>query len=168
MNKNIKNIFITVATIAVLFGGLIWLSRGGAENNQANISQSGGGTLSAEEISFDFGSISMANGKVSHAFKIKNESSEPAVISKVYTSCMCTEATLMHGDKKMGPFGMPGHGGTPKINDALNPGEEVSIEAVFDPAAHGPAGVGLADRIVFVEDGTGKQLQLRFTAIVTP
>ncbi|MBI2063998.1 MAG: DUF1573 domain-containing protein [Candidatus Yanofskybacteria bacterium] len=167
-NKNIKSTLISVATIIVLFGGLIWLSRNETGNGEANISQSGGGTLSAEEISFDFGAISMANGKVSHIFKIKNESGEPAMISKIYTSCMCTEATLTRGDKKSGPFGMPGHSGIPKINETINPGESVDVEAVFDPAAHGPSGVGLADRVVFVEDGAGQQLQLKFKAMVTP
>lgn len=171
INKNIKNALITLATIAVLLGGLIWLSRGGTGNGEANVSnitQSGSGTLSAKETNFDFGAISMANGKVSHVFKLKNESGESAMLSKIYTSCMCTEATLVYGDKKFGPYGMPGHSGIPQINETINPGESVDVEAIFDPAAHGPAGVGLADRVVFVEDGAGGQLQLRFTAMVTP
>lgn len=89
---------------------------------------------------------------------------------------MCTNATLLHGDpsagsgqvKKFGPFGMPGHGFVPKVNDAVNSGEEVSVEVVFDPAAHGSAGVGRIDRVVFVETESGLPLQLKFVAIVTP
>ena len=166
--QNIKNTAISISAIVVLFGGLIWLLRGGTGNGEANVSSAGKGSLTAEEMSFDFGAISMADGKISHIFKIKNESGEPAMISKIYTSCMCTEATLMRGDKKFGPYGMPGHSGIPKINETINPEESVDVEAVFDPAAHGPAGVGLADRVVFVEDGAGRQLQLRFTVMVTP
>lgn len=166
--QNIKNAAISIAAIIVLFGGLIWLSRGGTQNDGANISQSGGGALLAEETNFNFGEVSMVKGKVSYTYKLKNDSNEPATISKIYTSCMCTEATLVHGGKKHGPYGMPGHGFIPKINESISAGETADIEVVFDPAAHGPAGVGLVERVVYVEDGRGKQLQLKFTVTVTP
>lgn len=169
-NRNIKGTLISLAIVVVLFGGLIWFSRRSPSTDagQENVKSANTGILAAEELSFDFGTISMAKGKVAHTFKIKNGSDKTAMISKVYTSCMCTSATLMHGDKKMGPFGMPGHGIASKINDVVNAGDEVGIEAVFDPAAHGPAGVGKVDRVVFVETESGLPLQLKFTAVVTP
>lgn len=67
-----------------------------------------------------------------------------------------------------GPFGMPGHGAIPTINEALEPGTEATIEVVFDPAAHGPAGVGKVNRVVTVETASGEALQLSFQATVTP
>ncbi len=168
--QNIKSTLISVAIVVVLFGGLIWFSRSNpsTSSGQANVKSENTGALSVEETSFDFGTISMATGKVTHTFKVKNVSDKPAMISKVYTSCMCTEALLMHGDKKMGPFGMPGHGIAPKVNDTVNPGEEIDVETIFDPAAHGPAGVGRIDRAVFIETESGLPLQLKFTATVTP
>ena len=177
-NKNIKSTIISLAIVVVLFGGLIWLSRRSPSTDagQENVKSANTGILAAEELNFDFGTISMAKGKVSHVFKLKNGSDKPAMISKVYTSCMCTEATLTHGDpsagsgqvKKFGPFGMPGHGIASKINDVVNAGDEVGVEAVFDPAAHGPAGVGKIDRVVFVETESGLPLQLKVSAVVTP
>ena len=170
IKQNIINTLTSVAVVAVLFGGLIWFSRSGGETNNGStdVESLSKGVLAAEEISFDFGTISMAKGKVSHIFKLKNNTSEPALVSKIYTSCMCTNATLIHGDKKMGPFGMPGHGIIPKVNDTVKPGEEVSVETVYDPAAHGPAGIGWVERVVFIETESGLPLQLKFTATVTP
>lgn len=56
----------------------------------------------------------------------------------------------------------------PSINQTINPGEEASVEVVFDPAAHGPAGVGQIQRTVTIENNTGKPLELGFSAVVTP
>ena len=63
---------------------------------------------------------------------------------------------------------MPGHGGSvPKVNDTIKAGETREIEVVFDPNAHGPAGVGLIERVVRLEYGE-KTLELNIKAVVTP
>lgn len=46
--------------------------------------------ISAEETSFDFGTIKEANGNVSHTFKIKNTGESPLVLTRVIASCGCT------------------------------------------------------------------------------
>ena len=69
------------------------------------------GYLTAEETAFDFGSIPMYEGKVKHNFTLKNTSRATVKISKIYTSCMCTEVMLITDKSRKGPFGMPGHGG---------------------------------------------------------
>jgi hypothetical protein len=164
MNKTIIGIIIGI----LVLGGLIWIARPDGQNNNA-VSGSSNGSLTIEEANnYDFGSISMAAGKVTHQFKIKNTSAETVSISKMYTSCMCTTATLMIGSKQFGPIGMPGHGAIPLINQAIKPSEEVRVEVVFDPAAHGPAGVGRIGRTVTLENNTGKPVELQFAAIVTP
>ncbi len=91
--------------------GLIWLSSAGSSGSQ-NAQGTSNGFLSAEETSFDFGNIPMSKGKISHIFKIKNNSGDAVDITKVYTSCMCTQATLMNKNSKKGPFGMFGMGFT--------------------------------------------------------
>ena len=117
---------------------------------------------------FNFGKISMAAGNVSHRYWIKNISGDPLSITKLSTSCMCTVATLITQVGKKGPFGMPGHGPTPRIEERLAPGATAQVEVVFDPAAHGPAGIGQTDRIVTIENDGGLPLELRFSAMVTP
>lgn len=81
---------------------------------------------------------------------------------------MCTEATLVQGGEQWGPFGMPGHGSTREVNRLVNPGEEVTVQAIFDPNAHGPAGIGRADRVISVVLGSRTVVALNFTAYVTP
>lgn len=169
MEKN-KKVIIGVTVLLIVLAGLIWMGKPSPSQNTSSLdAQLGGsGSLFAEEQSYDFGEISMAKGDVSHQFKIKNSGSNPVEISKLYTSCMCTTASLVMGDnKRSGPFGMPGHGFVPKINKSLAPGEEAVIEVVFDPAAHGPAGVGRIERVVYVESGSDA-LELGFTALVRP
>ena len=167
--NNKKGIIVSVLAIALVLGGLIWFSRGSGRNNrQENLNSSGGGKLSAEESTFDFGTVSMSAGKVSHTFKIKNDGTELAIITKLYTSCMCTSAELMVGGKRLGPFGMPGHGFIPSINQTVNAGESAEILVTFDPAAHGPAGVGPTNRTVYIEQKSGAEMRLEISTIVTP
>ncbi|TAK48816.1 MAG: DUF1573 domain-containing protein [Betaproteobacteria bacterium] len=125
--------------------------------------------LTARESQFDFGSISMAAGKVSHRFWFRNEGSNPLSIQRIYTSCMCTTATFVKGMRKIGSYGMPGHGGPlPDVNESLAPGEAAYVDVVFDPAAHGPSGLGRTERVVTIERAGGERLQFDFVANVTP
>ena len=165
-----KNVAVTIIIFFAVIVGLIWIARPGGKQDK-NLANSGSvlsGAFSAEESIFDFGAISMAAGKVSHSFKFKNTGDSPLSVSKIYTSCMCTTAKLSAGGKKFGPFGMPGHIAVPRINKSLNPGEEAIVEVVFDPTAHGPAGVGTIQRVVTIENNAGEPLELQFSAVVTP
>ena len=132
---------------------------------------SGGNTttsqLQAIEGSFDFGSISMAKGKVNKVFTFKNNTASVIIAKKLYTSCMCTKATFTKGGKVFGPFGMPAHGFIPSFSEIIEPGQEAQVEVVFDPAAHGPAGVGTIERQATLETSDG-QIVFKFKAQVTP
>ena len=119
------------------------------------------GFLTAEETAFDFGSIPMYGGKVKHNFTLKNTGQAPVKISKIYTSCMCTEVMLIADKTKKGPFGMPGHGGlTTFANQEIGAGEEAIVEVEVDPAAHGPQGTGPAKKVVYIETDDSQKLQL--------
>jgi hypothetical protein len=126
------------------------------------------GALRAREPRFDFGQISMAAGNVSHRYWFRNESAAPVLIKRVYTSCMCTKATLVKGMRMIGSYGMPGHGPLPDVNETLAPDEAAYVDVVFDPAAHGPSGLGHTERVVTIEPGAGAPLQVGFTANVRP
>ena len=126
------------------------------------------GGLRARESAFDFGSISMAAGKVTHRFWFRNESDAPVLIRRIYTSCMCTTATFVKGMKIINSYGMPGHGPLPVVNESLKAGEAAYVDAVFGPAAHGPAGLGPTQRVVTIESATGQPLELHFAANVKP
>lgn len=153
----------------MIISGFIWLARPTADTNSSQVdTRSITNSLIAQETNFDFGTISMANGTVRHIFRINNTSQEAVTVSKLYTSCMCTTASLVAGSETFGPFGMPGHGAIPSIKATIAPEQEATVEVTFDPNAHGPAGVGTIKRVVTVENSAGAPIQLNFTALVTP
>jgi Protein of unknown function (DUF1573) len=159
-----------IAALAVAGIALVGVFAFGNRQGGASAKQMAGatGTLSAAETFHDFGRISMGNGTVSHRFAVRNDSGAPALVEQLYTSCMCTEGSLLVGTERLGPFGMQGHGYIPRINRLIQPGEAALVEAVFDPNAHGPAGIGRNDRVVTVLMGGRRMLELQFTAYVTP
>jgi hypothetical protein len=164
MNKKI----IIIATILVaVLGGIAWLKFPTKQQNTAPLLNLSQGFLETKETNFDFGTISMAKGKVKHSFQIKNTGEEPVIIEKIYTSCMCTTASLEIDGKKFGPFGMQGHGFIPKINKELGPNKKALVDVEFDPAAHGLSGIGYVKRIVYLETSAGLE-QLEISAKVTP
>ena len=127
--------------------------------------------LISEEKSFDFGLVSMSKGRVEHSFTLKNSGDSKIKITKIYTSCMCTEATLVQGTSRKGPFGMSGHGGpSSQIDEVVDPGKEISIDVVVDPAAHGPQGTGPAKKVVYIETDSAINpiLELELNINVTP
>lgn len=126
------------------------------------------GALASPGPFHDFGKISMAAGNVSHRFTIENTGGSAITVTKLYTSCMCTTATLITLAGKKGPFGMPGHAPIPSITEIMAPEGRARVEIVFDPKAHGPAGVGRIERVITVENNAGKPLTLGFVAMVAP
>ena len=129
--------------VLLLFGGLIIYAKPNADQKKDDAPKvvKGTGTLLVPETKYDFGTISMKKGKVTHTFKVKNTGDAPVSVEKMYTSCMCTTATLFKADEKFGPFGMPGHVAIPKINIGLEPGEESSGDTVFYPNSHKPPSI---------------------------
>ncbi|MDO8487912.1 MAG: DUF1573 domain-containing protein [bacterium] len=164
---NSKLIIISiVGTLVLLFGGMFWLSR---PEVKPEVLATSVGKLTATEQAYDFGTVSMAKGLVSHKFNITNSDTVSATVTKLFTSCMCTKAGLEVNGQKWGPFGMPGHNGAiPSIAAEIPSGQTGTIEAIFDPAAHGPAGIGQIDRTITLEQNGQPPLELTIRALVTP
>jgi len=166
--KDYTNLWIIGITMAITLLIIVGASFAQSKNAVSGAPQNNVvSQMSLSESSYDFGSISMANGKVTKVFSITNNTSETIVAQKLYTSCMCTEATLQKSDESFGPFGMPAHGAIPSIDQDIEPGETAQVEVVFDPAAHGPAGVGPIEREVTLETSDGKAV-FSFKANVMP
>lgn len=166
--KEYKSTLFIILSIFAILGVLFWISSAYSDSGEVLNLSAPAGALTVDERFFDFGEISMVNGKVKHNFKVKNLSANPVSVEKIYTSCMCTSGTLILKDKRFGPFGMPGHSATPKVSQILNPSEEAVIEAEFDPSAHGPAGVGVIQRAIYIETENGGKIELGFKAAVAP
>lgn len=180
-NKTRQTLYL-IAGLLVAVGALIALGRSSSGNNQGGnvgipsnpqnkptLTQTG--KLVVQDAYYDFGTVSMAKGEVSRTFVFTNTSDRSVAVHKLYTSCMCTVATLLYNGERVGPFGMPGHGFIPAIDKMIAPGATFELEVVFDPAAHGPAGVGAIQRVVTLEEKDGETVgigQVGFSAVVTP
>lgn len=169
MKKNI----ITFAIILAGLFGLMWWGRPvptstPALSLESNTNPAAGNALTATEKLYDFGTISMANGKVNKIFKVTNPTTQDINLKSIITSCMCTTAYLESASGEKGPFGMEGMGYVPPANEIIKAGETREIKVVYDPNAHGPAGVGLVDRFISLTDASGHVLELEIKATVTP
>ncbi|KKT77481.1 MAG: hypothetical protein UW73_C0019G0016 [Microgenomates group bacterium GW2011_GWB1_44_8] len=155
-----------VLSFALLFGAAFWFSQ--PQPTAPVVASASTGQLTTTQTFYDFGTISMKKGPVSYKFTVTNSDSIPATVTKLYSSCMCTKGALITPAKTWGPFGMPGHVAIPKIAAEIAPGQTAQIEVIFDPAAHGPAGVGRIERTVTAELNGQAPLLFSFRANVTP
>ena len=169
MKEQIKQLPIYLGLIAVVVVGLIWFSNNSkTKTPTAAINEKFSGVLALKESQYDFGAVSMAKGKVSKEFALENKSQGDVKIGEVFTSCMCTEAELKVGDRTAGPFGMQGHTAS-SVYLVMKSGETLTVKVIFDPAAHGPSGVGPIERQVAIYTSAGKDpILLDFKAVVTP
>lgn len=127
--------------------------------------------LTLESNRHAFGDVSMANGLVSHTFKITNEGTADLKLSKISTSCMCTTAILEVDGERSPKFGMAGHGTNPAFwSTKLKPSQSGNLQVTFDPNAHGPDAVGPITRTITMysnDDGQSNTKQIfTFTANV--
>lgn len=167
--KTEKQIWYSVG-IAVLVG-IAFLAMSGGNSGSDTASPYSASALTAPENTFSFGNVPINGGVVSHEFVVRNDGEESILIEKVYTSCMCTTALITNASgKKYGAFGMPGHGAPSDTKIEVGPGESATVMAIYDPAAHGPSGIGFADRSIYLETNSAKspKLELSFQATVTP
>ncbi len=172
MNQKTILALVIVFIFAFLYG-ISYLDTGPAPTT---VSEAGGShpartesALTASETVYDFGSISMKNGDATKDFTVTNTTDKDIMLKTLVTSCMCTQALIVRADgTTKGPFGMPGMGYVPPANELVKAGENRIIRVVYDPNAHGPAGVGQIDRLVFLEDSNGGKIQLEIKALVTP
>lgn len=156
-----SKIIIGVITVLVLIGGYFMFT----DSKSDKLVKSGTGKLELlEENNFDFEEILMTGGDVKHNYTLKNTGDGITKITNVQTSCMCTQAKVFDiKGESVGVFGMGGsHGPNPQISLDILPGEEIIIEATYDPMAHGPDATGKLVREIFISTDTNEEIKLRF------
>lgn len=165
-----KTIITVVLIVVGLFGLMLWgrAVQKSVSGNTGEVFADVKSALTVSETLYDFGTISMANGNVNKIFKITNLTDKDINLKTVNTSCMCTSAYIENANGEKGPFGMPGMGFVPPADEVIKAGESIDIKVVYNPNAHGPAGVGSIDRFVYLTDVSGGTLQLEIKAVVTP
>jgi len=166
---NSKFIVSWFIVAVVILGGLWYVGKNNVSVTSLATTPDQSSQLVTDFVLYDFGTISMRDGLVKKEFLLTNSTESEVTLTGLYTSCMCTAANVVQIDgEKIGPFGMQGMDSfAPRLREALAPGESRSIEVVYNPNAHGPAGVGPVDRFVTVQDSTGVSV-FEIKAMVTP
>jgi hypothetical protein len=154
LNKNMGNdikIFIGIIgfTVLMIVGLAFW--QGGKEDvpssNTQSLGQVAGVQVNPEN--YDLGNVPINGGLVTKEYELKNDTESTIKLGNVVTSCMCTQAKVTIGDKESRFFGMEHPGDrNPSLGYEINPGEKALVTVNFDPAAHGPQGIGPFDRVV--------------------
>ncbi len=167
MSKDSKLIVISVFFVFILIiGGSFWLVNG-SQKEVLNIKKEAVGILTEPEL-FDLGSVPINGGVVTREYVFKNITSGSMKLRKIATSCMCTTASVTIGDKTTRFFSMEGSGSNPLVNLDLQSGESGKVTFRFDPAAHGPKGVGAFDRsiwLTFTDPEGREEFKFRGTVI---
>ena len=153
MTKDTKILIgVLVFSFLLIVGFAIW--QGGKESPAKEVDAIASVDIKDLEVSpasYDVGTIKMKDGNVVKTYEVKNTSTESMKLQRIATSCMCTKTKIKIGDKETREFGMEGMGDkNPPINLELPSGQTATVTAIFDPAAHGPKGVGSFDRTVFL------------------
>lgn len=156
---------IIIFTVAVIGVG-IFLTSG--TPSKAVLEKTGGTKIETPETKYDFGTIKLNGGNVQHAFAIKNTGKEDLRIANLSSSCHCTKVHFEKKGQKGPAFGMKGAGGDSDWVGILKPNEEGKLITVFDPAFHGPQGIGSISRIVSAEtnDPDSPYVEFNFSANV--
>lgn len=160
-----KRVMLAVvgATALIIAGGVWWSARDGAVSGVSVTSDDA--KAQVMESTYDWGEISIDGGKVEKVFDIKNAGAGVLQLYNVSTSCMCTTAQLLLGDRQSPEFSMHSKS---SYKLEVPPGETAQLKVVFDPAFHGPSGIGPVTRQIEVQTNDANQQKLDFvlTAMV--
>ncbi len=158
MNDKRIILALIILTVSIVVGGIYLLS---ATTNtpQVVISQNAKAYV-ADPTSFDWGNIPMYKGNVVRTFTIKNTGTDTLKLYNIKTSCHCTKAYVTINGNNSPSFGMDS---LSSWVGEVSAGMETKLTVVFDPAYHGPAGVGPINRFVSVETNDRANTKLTFT-----
>ncbi len=166
---NRKLIIGLIIALAAIGGGFFYFS----SQNKNNVPDSELARINPADVtvspeSIDIGKVIMKAGLVIKEYEIKNSSPSLLRLKKIVTSCMCTRAQVSVGDKRTRFYGMEMAGdANPSISFDIPAGSLATLTVRFDPAAHGPAGVGVVNRSVYLTfaDPVGTR-EVKFTGEV--
>jgi hypothetical protein len=156
MTKDSKFIIIAFLGVVLLLMGAVFLLAKTANNPNAEIPQTEVLGVEANPTDFNLGQVPIGGGIVTREYEVKNTTDKALKLRKIATSCMCTTAQIKVGDKESRFFGMEMMGDkNPFLDFKIPAGETAKIIVNFDPAAHGPQGVGPFDRVIWLSFESG-------------
>lgn len=157
--KSNKALIVIIGITVLILGLGVWLISKPATGSQLGVATASGGKAEVGSASFDWGNIDYGGGDVTAEFTVKNSGTGPLSLSGVSTSCMCTTAQVTIGDQKSPFFGM--HQKSSWIGK-IPAGGQATLKVVFDPAFHGPSGVGPMERQIVMTTTDPQNPKLEF------
>lgn len=155
-NKKVVIGFI-VLTLLMLGGGVYLLSSRAAP---AKISSSQNAKAGVDQKTFDWGNIPYSGGNATRIFTIKNTGTDDLKLTNIKTSCDCTKAQVAIEGKVSPYFSM--HSTSSWVGQ-VPPGKQAELTVIFDPAFHGPTGVGPIERLISVDTNDLQNPRLEFS-----
>lgn len=160
--SNNRLIFTILIGVVALMGSGVYLAA--KLGTPANVRMNKDALLSVTETDKELGDISIDQDLVVTDFLIKNVGSESLALYNLTTSCMCTVVQVQIGDVISPEFKM-GDRSTYVAN--VPPGEAATIKLIFDPAFHGPNGLGEVTRQAMMRTNDPREPKLVFTMSAT-
>ncbi len=113
-----------------------------------------------ESTSFDFGSVSKKQGKISKIFKLSNKGNSLLVIKNIKTSCPCATVSLKADKKKTPYFGTDG--APENWQTEIKPQETQELELMVDLSSqHVKTGKLIREASVFSNDPVYPEVKVR-------
>ena len=81
-------------------------------------------------------------------------------LTGIKTSCVCTKAQVVIDGKTSPYFSM--HSTSSWVGEVA-PGKEAQLTVIFDPAFHGPTGVGPIERLIDIQTNDIQNPNLEFS-----
>lgn len=144
-------------TILSLIAVVFFATRGSSKTAEVKVDEQVEIVIS--ENKYDWGTVDFDGGIVSKSFAIENSGSSPLKLFDVKTSCMCTTAQLKTPEITSKKFQM--HESSSDVIE-VKPGETAELIVEFDPAFHGPSGVGPITRTISINTNDANNPKLTF------
>jgi len=151
--KFIKKIFIIAAIILVI---VLYTAFRSYRLKDAPVMQ-------ITPTSYDFGSVSVAEGAVSTTMEVENQGKNNLVIDEMKSTCDCTSASLIVDGIESPAFGM--HNTKTGWSATLKPGQKAQLKVNYNPKVHiDLRGAVTRNVIIFSNDPKNKAKQVRIDA----
>jgi hypothetical protein len=161
MSNNRLAIGILMGTAALIAGGFYLAAR---LSTPAGVKMSQNASAVVMGKTQERGDVSINQGLVITDFIIKNAGSDSLALYDVTTSCMCTVARVEVGSVVSPDFRM---GERSSYVANIPPGDTATVKLIFDPAFHGPNGLGTVTREAMMRTNDPRQPKLVFAMSAT-
>ncbi|MDO8551272.1 MAG: DUF1573 domain-containing protein [bacterium] len=158
MNK--FTIGIIIFTVLIFTGGIFILSKA---PSKAGLQKEGGVKIGIDHDKYEFGTVKLTSGIVEHKYPVTNAGQKDLKIANLASSCACTKVYFKSSAGESPKASMKGMTKPSSWVGVLKPGGQGELVMDFDPAFHGPGGVGKISRSLSFETNDPAHTYIEFS-----